>query len=192
MLLPRLFKRDHQAHTLAVSMTGVKMGDSVVFLGCANGGWIAATAGKVGLSGRALAVVPDEAAAERARKGAASLGVLLDIAVAPLTSLPVDSDTVDVMVVDDTGGLMDALRADQRAIVVHEIFRILRRGGRVVIVGSAARTGLAALLARTPAGTFTATGGVNAALEAGGFRSVRTLAEREGLVFVEGLKPRVP
>jgi hypothetical protein len=28
------------------------------------------------------------------------------------------------------------------------------------------------------------------ALQAGGFKSVRTLAEREGLVFVEGIKPR--
>jgi hypothetical protein len=27
-------------------------------------------------------------------------------------------------------------------------------------------------------------------LEADGFKSVRTLAEREGLVFVEGIKPR--
>jgi len=27
-------------------------------------------------------------------------------------------------------------------------------------------------------------------LQADGFRSVRTLAEREGLVFVEGVKPR--
>ena len=29
-------------------------------------------------------------------------------------------------------------------------------------------------------------------LEANGFGIVRTLAEREGLVFVEGLKPRTP
>lgn len=189
-MLPRLFKRADDAHRLTVSMTGVKMGDSAVFLGCTDGGRVAAAAGKVGLSGRALAIVPDEASAGRARKGATSLGVLLDVEVSPLTNLPVESDSVDVVIVDDTGGLLDTLRADQRAMLVREVFRILRGGGRVVIVGSTPRTGLAGLLARTPAGTFTASGGTNAALTADGFRSVRTLAEREGLVFVEGLKPR--
>src|SRR5206468_12912054 len=68
------FKRRDDPHMLAVSMTGVKMGDRVAFVGCAHGGRLAAVASKVGLSGRAVAIVPDGRAAELARKGAEQMG----------------------------------------------------------------------------------------------------------------------
>ena len=42
-------------YLLIVGMTGVKMGDRFVQVGCAHGGRMAAVAGKVGLSGRAAA-----------------------------------------------------------------------------------------------------------------------------------------
>jgi hypothetical protein len=70
-----------------------------------------------------------------------------------------------------------------------EARRILRPGGRLIVIGSGKRTGLAALLARPQAGV---TADPTPALHTGGFKSVRTLAEREGLIFVEGLKPRAP
>ena len=56
-----------------------------------------------------------------------------------------------------------------------------------MVIGAAPRGGLGALLTRTQSGPpFVASGDAIKALEADGFRSVRTLAEREGLVFVEG------
>jgi ubiquinone/menaquinone biosynthesis C-methylase UbiE len=187
------FARRADSHRLSVSMTGVKMGDSVVFIGCANGDRLAAAAAKVGLSGRAVAIVPDDPAAERARKGAAKLGVLLDVDTAPPTRLPVADASADLVVVDDTERLLDDMPAGHRPAFVREIVRVLRGGGRVVVIGAAPRSGIGALLNRAPAERlFTASGAVNAALVADGFRSVRTLAEREGLVFVEGIKPRTP
>ena len=69
---------------------------------------------------------------------------------------------------------------------------MLRPGGRVLVVGAAPRGGLGAVLSRTQNGPpFVASGDATKALEADGFTSVRTLAERERLVFVEGIKPRV-
>src|SRR4029453_16740491 len=65
-----MFLKRDDPHLLIVGMTGVKMGDRFVQVGCAHGGRLAAVAGKVGLSGRAVLVAPDEAAAERGRKGA--------------------------------------------------------------------------------------------------------------------------
>src|SRR3954468_5290803 len=59
-MLMNPFTRRAETHLLAVSMTGVKMGDRVAFVGCAHGGRLAAIASKVGLSGRAVAVVPDD------------------------------------------------------------------------------------------------------------------------------------
>ena len=60
-----------------------------------------------------------------------------------------------------------------------------------MVVGAAPRGGLGALLSRgQSAPLFAASGDAIRSLQADGFRSVRTLAEREGLVFVEGIKPR--
>jgi hypothetical protein len=77
-----MFLKRDDPHLLIVGMTGVKMGDRFVQIGCAHGGRLAAVAGKVGLSGRAVLVAPDEAAAERGRKGAENAGVLIEIETA--------------------------------------------------------------------------------------------------------------
>jgi hypothetical protein len=60
-----------------------------------------------------------------------------------------------------------------------------------MIIGAIPRGGFGAMLTRSQSGpSFTASGGAVQALQADGFASVRILAEREGLVFVEGIKPR--
>lgn len=187
------FTRRDDPHTLVVGMAGVKMGDRLVQVGCANAGRLAAIAAKVGLSGRAVAIVPDETAAAATRKGAERAGVLVETEVAPPTRLPVEDAAFDVAIVDDTGGLLGTLRAEDRVAAVRELLRVLRPGGRVMIVGAVPRGGFGALLSRAQSGPpFTASGGANRALQADGFASVRTLAERDGLVFVEGLKARTP
>jgi len=136
-------------------------------------------------------VVSDEASYARARKGAEQAGVLVEIQSAAPTRLPFDDGNFDVAVVDDTGGLFGSMGEQDRAGSVRELLRILRPGGRLMIIGRAPRSGIAALLARAPSEpSFTAAGGATRALQAGGFASTRLLAEREGLVFVEGIKPR--
>jgi N-acetylmuramic acid 6-phosphate (MurNAc-6-P) etherase len=94
-------------------------------------------------------------------------------------------------VVDDTAGLFGTMRPEGRVASIRELIRVLRPGGRVLVIGAVPRGGLGAVLSRTQSGPpFVASGDAVAALEADGFKSVRTLAEREGLVFVEGIKPR--
>jgi SAM-dependent methyltransferase len=185
------FVRRRDSHTLLVSMTGVKMGDRVAFVGCANGARLAAIAAKVGLSGRALVVAPDESAAARARRGAENAGVLVDVQVASPAQTPLEDAAFDLAVVDDTGGLFGTMSSDERARGVREIVRVLRPGGRIVFVGAAPAQGLARLLAPQPSTpTLASSGEANRILEANGFGIVRTLAERDGQVFIEGIKPR--
>jgi hypothetical protein len=115
------FQRSGDPYMLIVGMTGVKMGDSVALIGCAEGGRMTAVAAKVGLSGRAVAIVPDQASAARARKGAAQAGVLVEIEIAPPTHLPADEASFDLAVVDDTDGLLGTLRAEDRVATIREL-----------------------------------------------------------------------
>ena len=183
-------KRDNP-HRLVVGMTGVKMGDQLLHVGCAHGGRLGAVASKVGLSGRAVLVAPDESSASRGRKGAEAAGVLVDVEVASPARLPVEDGAFDLAIVDDTAGLFGTMRAEDRVAAIRELMRVLRPGGRVMIIGAVPRGGLGALLSRAHAGPpFAASGDAITALEADGFRSARVLGEREGLVFVEAMKPR--
>jgi ubiquinone/menaquinone biosynthesis C-methylase UbiE len=181
------FARRDKPHALAAGMAGAKMGDRVVQIGCAHGGRLGAIAAPVGLSGRAVAIVGDEAAAERARKGAAQAGVLVEVEVAPPTDLPLEAGAFDVAVVDDTAGLLATMTPEQRTLATREVARVLRAGGRVLVIASVPRAGLGALFTRAQSGPPL---DIMPWLQAEGFKSIRVLAEREGLRFVEGIKPR--
>jgi ubiquinone/menaquinone biosynthesis C-methylase UbiE len=186
-----MFLKKSDPYLLIVGMTGVKMGDAFVQIGCAHGGRMAAVASKVGLSGRAAVIAPDETSAARARRAAEESGVLVEVEVAPPARLPLADAAFDLAVVDDTAGLFGTMRPENRVASIRELIRVLRAGGRVLVVGAVPRGGLGAVLSRTQNGPpFVASGDATKALEADGFKSVRTLAEREGLIFVEGIKPR--
>jgi len=184
-----MFLKRSDPYLLVVGMTGVKMGDRLVQIGCADGGRLAAVAARVGLSGRAVLVAPDSASALRGRKGAEDAGVLVEIEEAPPTRLPFETHAFDVAIVDDTAGLIGTMRAEDRVATLREIGRVLRDGGRIVLIGAAERGGIGAILQRAHTGPqFAGSPLAKEALEAEGFKAVRTLAERDGLVFVEGIK----
>jgi hypothetical protein len=186
-----MFVKRQDPHQLAVGMTGVKLGDRLAHIGCVDGGRMAAIASKVGLSGRAVVIAPDEAAAGRAQKAAANAGVLVEVEMSSPTCLVLDANSIDLAIVDDTAGAVGSLSTEERASSVGELLRILRPGGRAMIIGTAPRAGLAALLHRAAAGPpFALSGDANRALESAGFKMVRTLAAHDGLVFVEAVKPR--
>ncbi len=184
-MLPAARKSD--PYQLVTGMSGLKLGDHFVQIGCAHGGRLGAVAAKIGLSGRAAAVVADEAAAERARKGASDAGVFVEIEVAPLTKLPFEDNAFELAIVDDTDGLIGAMPPDRRTTVLAEAWRVLRPGGRALVIGALPATGLKSMFGRGPR---TAPLDAEPPLQHAGFVLTRILGEREGLRFTEGSKKR--
>jgi ubiquinone/menaquinone biosynthesis C-methylase UbiE len=177
---PIFFRRGAGPHDLAVSMIGVKLGDRLLQIGCGDGGLLSALAAKTGLTGRAAAIDPSPDVVTRARRAAERAGVLVEIFSAPPPMLPFDAAAFDVVV------LLDVLRPippEARVALLREGSRVLRAGGRAIIVEPAPRGGLAALVSPRREATYSP----EEWLRSEGFRAVRTLAEREGLLFVEGV-----
>ena len=172
---------------LRVSMAGLRLGDKVLQIGSGDPRLIAMLAAKVGISGQASALVPDDGGAAPISRAAQSRGVLVDVKVAPLRTPPFAQGWFDVVVIP---ALIGAMRLHERVGTLQGARQVLRVGGRCLIIESAPRGGLGALFSgRALDPHYRSQGGAEAALRAEGFKPVRTLAERQGLLFTEGVKP---
>jgi hypothetical protein len=177
------FFRQPAIDPLQVSMTGVRMGERFLLVGCDDAVLLAGLGAKAGLSGLAAAVVFDEHQAVRARTAAAREGFLIDQKIWREAPVAFDDGSFDLAVVDDTQGGFAGRDAAVRAAVLGEARRMLRNGGRIEVVEGLGSSGLFAKATARPAG-YNAT----AELEAAGFKPVRVLAELENFRFVEGVR----
>jgi SAM-dependent methyltransferase len=159
---------------LQVSMTGVRMGESFLLVGCRDKALLAGLAAKVGLSGSAAVAAFDRQQTALAEKIGAQVGALIEIKDAS-GHWPFDDEAFDMVVVDDTDGAFWT-HPDPNAILENGR-RSLRRGGRIEVVTPVSAHEEADFIAR---------------LSAVGFKPVRLLAERNGLRFVEGLRASDP
>ena len=173
-------RKTEPSQPLVVSMTAVRTGDRLLIVGCGELKVIEQIAGKPGLSGRACAVDATDERTARALAAAEREGALLEVETAPVTSLPFSAESFDVAVVNH---LLPELREDQRAAALSEIARVLRGGGRCIVIQGGRRGGLAGLFGGAP---LMRSDEVESLMQSAGLRAVRTLAERQGLIFVEG------
>ena len=181
--------RKPRLEPFALTMAAARMGERVLQIGIDDPALATALAAKAGLSGYAALVVDGTSQAERATGAAAEAGVFLDVKVAPLHALPLESASFDLIVVHGMRGLLASSEEVVPGGVLGEAYRVLRPGGRTVVIEAVRRGGLGALL--RPASVdekYMESGGTESILTAAGFRPVRTLAVREGYRFTEGLK----
>jgi SAM-dependent methyltransferase len=175
---------------LAVTMSGVRMGERLLQIGITDPALTGALAAKTGLSGHAAIAVATEQAADRANAAAANAAALADVRVTRLDALPFDSGSFDAVVVHSTDGLLASLDDGVRAGAVAEWRRVLRAGGRVLVIEGESKSVLGGLLRPRVAvsGAYAQAGGAIGAMRAAGLTAVRELAAREGHRFIEGLK----
>ena len=182
------FLRKSSLEPLPVVMSGVRMGERVLQIGIDDPALVGAIAAKAGLSGHAAIAVSDAHTSASAQAAATKAGVLMDVQVTSLQSLPFADGSFDVVVVHGARGLLASLDESARIALLREAHRALRAGGRIVIIEGAAQGGFGSLLRpRAPAG-YDAGGDAVSALTTAGFRATRVLAERERYKFSEGLK----
>lgn len=181
--LVRLVTGRRAARDLAVSMAGIQLGERLLVIGLDDAALLPALAAKTGLTGRACGVDPDAAAVEKARRASDRAGVLVEVAPAAPPDLPFSPGDFDIVVIRVGRGLAGE---DVVLAAVEAAARILRGGGRCLVIADRRRRGVGVLAVGRR-------GRLDAAVlcrlvSAGGVKGARVLAEREGLVFVEGLK----
>ena len=158
---------------LQVSMTGVRMGERFLQIGCADRALLAGLASKVGLSGNAAVAALHDGQVELAKSIGAKVGALIDVSnIEEGRQWPFESSAFDLVVVDDTD---DSFRSVARlSDVLRQALGSLRAGGRIEVV--------------TPVKSAHVQLDYPRLLTEAGFKPVRILAEPGRLRFVEGLR----
>jgi ubiquinone/menaquinone biosynthesis C-methylase UbiE len=174
-------RKSEPGEPLVVAMTAARLGDRLLVIGCSDPRIVAQLAVKPGLTGRACAVDESSDFAAKAASAAEKEGALLETETAPFHQLPFENSSFDVVAVSHA---LTRVPENQRAGCLNEASRVLREGGRCVVIQAGQPTGIAALF-RKPDMT---PGETEQLMSAAGFRAVHTLADRQGLAFVEGAR----
>jgi SAM-dependent methyltransferase len=179
------FLRKSSLERLPVAMSGVRMGERALQIGIDDRSLAGSIAAKVGLSGHAAFAVTSEGKAAHARAAGETAGVLVDVQVASFPALPFAADAFDVIVIHAGDRSLPPLGASAGVPLLRDAHRVLRGGGRVLVIEGGPR-GMAGLL--RPRAPLLDPAATVAGLTTAGFRAARPLAEREGYRFIEGLK----
>ena len=167
-----------------MTMAGVKLGQRLLAVGTRDPKLVAQLAVKSGLTGRACLIDADEESLRAAAAATEQEGALVEPVRAPYGMWPLDDNSFDVAVIPD---LLPTLTPDVRDRCLAEVLRVLRPGGRVLIVERAPRGGLVGALVGGARNAPPYEGPVQL-LKTHGFAAVRQLAETDGVSYAEGVK----
>lgn len=179
----RALKRQRTMDPLHVTMTGVRMGERFVLIGCDDPSLLGGLARKAGLSGSATVIALSDDVARQAREAAQRAGALVDVREVDASDWGLDLKALDLVVIDDTRGTFARMPVGDRDFLLRQAHARLRSGGRIEVVERVMVPGLLG-------GAITRPDGYRAeqVLAVAGFRPVRVLGETDGIRFVEGLR----
>jgi ubiquinone/menaquinone biosynthesis C-methylase UbiE len=179
------FRKGLSPHHTALAMIGVKAGDRVIVVGATDPDLAAQVALVTGLNG-STTVIDDRAdARDRVEAAAREAGALVEFVPGTLGSLPAEGNSADVVVLLARLG---SIEAGGRTAPITEAARVLRPGGRIIVIEGARSGGLFRALQEKP--PRLAAEEVLRLLEHSGMTARRQLADVEGVAFYEGRKPQ--
>jgi ubiquinone/menaquinone biosynthesis C-methylase UbiE len=163
-------------------MIGAKAGDQVIVVGASDPELAAEVALVTGLNGTTMICDPEPEARGRIDAAAEAAGALVEFAAAEPTSLPVPDESQDVVVLMNVSSAV--AQADPIAVLAHAL-RVLRPGGRVIVVDGTRPSGFF----RSGGGTTRSpAGAVLGRLEQAGTKARRQLADVDGVSYYEARK----
>jgi len=117
----------------AVALLDAGEGDQVVEVGCGPGHALVRHAGRVGPSGRVLGIDAAWGMVRRARRRSARRALLdrIQVVRGDARALPLQRESADLVFVEDT---LELFSGAEMEVVVAELHRIVREGGRLCVV----------------------------------------------------------
>jgi ubiquinone/menaquinone biosynthesis C-methylase UbiE len=187
-LIP-LRRTTRRTDPLPVTMSGVRMGERVLQVGVDDPRIVGIIAAKVGVSGHAAVLLSSDDQVARVRKALEHAGALADVSVGSLQMLDFPDAAFDAVVIHGRADPLTASPEEPRPGLT-EFYRVLRQGGRLVVIQRGTPTGLASLFRSGSRGDSASARADEtvAALGRAGFRPARLIADREGTLFSEGIK----
>lgn len=158
-------------------MVGAKAGDSLVVIGATAFDLAAELAKVTGLNGQTVVVHPDPAARERVDAAAALVGALLEFRQGSPKNVPLDDGSQSVAVLSAS---LSSWPTSDRKEILAEIFRVLRSGGRIIVIQAGKGS--------ARAGERLSHEDVLALLTGAGARAARLLADVGGVSYFEARK----
>jgi ubiquinone/menaquinone biosynthesis C-methylase UbiE len=122
-----------------VDLADLRPGETVLEIGCGTGAVARAARARVGPAGQVFAIDPSGEMIAVARRKAARARLQIDFRVAGIEALPFPDASVDVVL---SSLMMHHLPADLKRTGLSEVRRVLKPGGRLVIVDFGKRQGL--------------------------------------------------
>jgi ubiquinone/menaquinone biosynthesis C-methylase UbiE len=181
-----LFSRRFTRGTSPLAIAGVREGDCALQIGVDDPRLAAAIANRVGAQGHAAIVVADPDQADRAQAMAERGQVHIDVRLGALDALPFYPDSFDLVVVHAEAVAVDLDDLSGRAIL-RDVRRVLRIGGRVVILEGGTRDLLRRLSRRRISRIDTRLN----TLRAAGFTAAELVEQRAGYRVFEAAKARL-
>jgi demethylmenaquinone methyltransferase/2-methoxy-6-polyprenyl-1,4-benzoquinol methylase/phosphoethanolamine N-methyltransferase len=127
-----------------VDLAELRPGESVLEVGCGTGAVARAARTRLGPDGQVIGIDPSAEMIAVARRKAARHHVQIDFRVAGIEALPLPDASVDAAL---SSLMMHHLPADLKRTGLAEVRRVLKPGGRLVIVDFGKRRGLLSRLA---------------------------------------------